>query len=79
MQTKNRTNKCSSISIFALILELVQMVQILSVFSVKLTSALEIIAKSIGVRVGGGEGGGGVKVVAMFILYFEDLHQYVLF
>ena len=36
----NRNDKCSSISIAALILEV--MIQILSVFSVKLTSALEI-------------------------------------
>ena len=36
----NRNDKCSSISIVALILEV--MIQILSVFSVKVTSALEI-------------------------------------
>ena len=51
----NRNDKCSSISIVALILEV--MIQILSVFSVKLTSALEIYHQKH--RRTGREGGGG--------------------
>ena len=54
----NRNDKCSSISIVALILEV--MIQILSVFSVKLTSALEIYhQKHRRTGRGGGGGGGG--------------------
>ena len=53
----NRNDKCSSISIVALILEV--MIQILSVFSVKLTSTLEIYHQKHR-RTGRGVGGGGV-------------------
>ena len=61
----NRNDKCSSISIVALILEV--MIQILSVFSVKLTSALEIYhQKHRRTGRGGGGGGGGAAAPSKF-------------
>ena len=78
MQTINRTDKCSSITIFAFVLKL--MVQILSVFSVKLTSALEIYRQKH-MRTGqvGGGGGGGDTDVSMFILLLFWRDKYFLF
>ena len=76
MQTINRTDKCSSITIFAFVLKL--MVQILSVFSVKLTSALEIYRQKH-MRTGQVGGGGGDTDVSMFILLLFWRDKYFLF
>ena len=78
MQTINRTDKCSSITIFAFVLKL--MVQILSVFSVKLTPALEIYRQKH-MRTGqvGGGGGRGDTDVSMFILLLFWRDKYFLF
>ena len=77
MQTINRTDKCSSITIFAFVLKL--MVQILSVFSVKLTSTLEIYRQKH-MRTGQvGGGGGGDTYVSMFILLLFWRDKYFLF
>ena len=73
MQTINRTDKCSSITIFAFVLKL--MVQILSVFSVKLTPALEIYRQKH-MRTGqvGGGGGGEIQTsLCLFYYYFEEI------
>ena len=64
MQTINRTDKRSSITIFAFVLEL--MVQILSVFSVKLTSALEIYRQKH--RRTGRVGGGGYRLLYVYFI-----------
>ena len=71
MQTINRADKCSSITIFAFVLKL--MVQILSVFSVKLTSALEIYRQKH-MRTGQVGGGGGIQTsLCLFYYYFEEI------